>query len=61
MPYRLQIGQGLSETDKENCLPFAKAWKEKLEEYPNFSQYIVLSDEYSFLLHGAENKQNCRI
>lgn len=60
-PYRLQIGQQLSETDKNNRVTFAQLCKERLQENPNFLKRIVFSDECIFSLKGAVNKHNCRI
>jgi len=39
-PYRLQMGQQLSETDRENRMIFAQLCKEKLQENHNFLKRI---------------------
>lgn len=59
--YLLQIEQQLLEIDKKNRVAYTRLRKEKLWENPNFMIRIVFSDEYSFSLQGAKNKQNCRI
>lgn len=54
-------GQKLWETDKEIIDQFAQLVKQKLQENPDFLNYIWSSDEFILILHGAKNKQNCMI
>ena len=60
-PYRLQIAQQLSHDDKTNRLNFAQFLQAELVEDSHYLERIVFSDECSFSLGGAVNKQNCRI
>lgn len=59
--YQLQNGPGPSETNNEIHVFFAQLCKEKLENNPSFMQRIVFSNEYSFSLNDAVDKQNCKI
>lgn len=60
-PYRVQIEQQLSRTDNGNHLAFAQRCKENLEKIPSFMERIVFSDECTFSLQSAVNKENYRI
>lgn len=59
--YRIQIGEQLSEIDKENRIAFAQLWTRKLQEKKHFLIRIIFSDEWSYSLHKAVDEQNCRI
>jgi len=60
-PYKLQIGQQLSDLDKSNRIQFAQFCREQLNEDSGYLRRIIFSDECSFSLSGGVNKQNCRI
>lgn len=55
-----QIGEQLSNTDKETCVAFDQLCTDKSEKSFIILQRSVFSDKCSFWLQGAVNDQNCR-
>ncbi|XP_056409683.1 uncharacterized protein LOC130331736 [Hyla sarda] len=59
-PYKLQLLQHLNEDDPDRRTEFAAWAKQKLEQYLQFTQKILFSDEGNFYVNGEVNKQNHR-
>lgn len=60
-PYKLQVGSRLSDPDKHARLQYAHNFLSKLASDGDYAGKIWYSDECSFSLAGAVNKQNCRV
>lgn len=56
-PYRLQLVQQLKDTDKPVRHDFCKDMQEKLKD-ELFDDWLVFSDEATFLISGKVNKHN---
>ena len=59
-PYKISIGQVLTEQHKRSCYLFSQWLLKRIEGEPNFLGSIVWSDECSFSLNGHVNRQNYR-
>lgn len=60
IPYKITIGQVLSEEHKTRRLAFCNWMLGKINEDPKFLSSILWSDECSFKLSGYVNRQNFR-
>lgn len=60
-PYKVQLMQGLKETDYHKRLQFANWFLEKASAGDTFLSNLIVSDEASFYLSGTVNKQNTRL
>ena len=60
-PYKLQLLQALNNDDKHKRVEFSGQIQDVIENYNNFSERIVFSDEVCFHISGKVNKQNVRI
>ena len=59
-PYKISIGQVLTEQHKQSRYLFSQWLLKRIEEEPNFLGSIVWSDECSSSLNGHVNRQNYR-
>lgn len=60
-PYKVSVGQPLSENHKVRRFVFAQRMLNKINKDATFLSHILWSDECSFSLGGWTNKQNMRI
>ena len=59
-PYKVQILQKQTDTNKEERSEFCQTINERIENNPSDLGLIVFSDEVHFHLSGHVNKQNMR-
>ena len=59
-PYKVTIGQSLSDNHKANRYDFCKRMMSKISKDTTFLSYIVWSDECLFQLNGWVNRKNIR-
>lgn len=58
-PYHITLTQALSAQDRQNRVAFCHWALRKLNESPDFFQYVLFSDEATFKSTGALNRHNC--
>ena len=58
-PYRPQALQALNEDDGDRRLQFCESFVAYCEDFPNFLNHIIWSDEACFKLNGRVNRHNC--
>ena len=59
-PYKIKLTQRLKPVDHEMRRRFVNWSLQKLDEDPQFSKFVIFSDEAHFQMDGYVNKQNCR-
>ena len=60
-PYKLQIVQAITQDDRVARKEFAVTMLRRMEQYSNFLEQIIFSDESTFHVSGKVNKHNVRI
>ena len=58
-PYRLRELQALNEDDGDRRLQFCESFMAHYEDFPDFLNHIIWSDEACFKLNGRVNRHNC--
>lgn len=59
VPFRIQIGQELSDREKQPLLLWLIYAKGRLENSPSFVQHNIFSNQFTFMSQSAENMQTC--
>lgn len=59
-PYKVRLVHELAEDDFDRRTEFCEIMMAKCDENPDFSKYIIFSDEATFYLSGHVNRQNVR-
>lgn len=60
-PYKCQSVQELKEGDYEKRVEYCETLRGKIDEDPDFLNYVVFTDEATFYLNGTVNKHNDRL
>lgn len=60
-PYKLMYTQELLEDDPDRRIEFSEVIMNKINDYPDFKNKILFSDESTFCLNGQVNRHNCRL
>lgn len=58
-PYHITLTQSLSAQDRQSRVDFCNWALRKLDEDPDFFQYVLFSDEATFQSTGHLNRHNC--
>ena len=59
-PYKIELTLRLKPVDHEMRRRFVNWSLQKLDENPEFSKFVIFSDEAHFQMDEYVNKQNCR-
>lgn len=54
-PYKMAVVHKLTDRDKQHRVEFCRLFLELRNQQPNIAQYLLMSDETHFTLHGTVN------